>query len=83
MQLLDDWKDVLRTAWSIRWISAAVILAGLDIGAVVLESVGLLADRPLWSILLRSASALCGVAAFVARLLYQARPEDFKVGGTD
>lgn len=83
IQLLDDWREVLRRAWSIRLIAAGVLLLALDLGAVVLEALGLLADRPLWSIALRGGAAACGVASFVARLLYQSRPEDFRVGGTD
>lgn len=83
MQLLDDWRSVLKEAWSIKWISAGVILLLLDLGAVLLEFFGVLADRPLWSLTLRVGATFCGVASFVARLLYQARPEDFGVGGTD
>lgn len=70
---LDDWKQILREAWSIRWISAGVILLALDWGAMLLEFFGVLADRPLWSLTLRAGATLCGVASFVARLMYQSK----------
>lgn len=71
MRLLDDWREVLAKAWSIRLISVAVVLTLLDVGAVVLEGLGLLADRPAVSIGLRSLSALFGSLAFIARLVAQ------------
>lgn len=71
MRLIDNWRAVLHRAWSVRLIAAAVLLAVLDIGSVVLEALGMMVDRPAWSIALRSLSALCGVAAFVARLVAQ------------
>lgn len=67
----DDWRTVLSRAWSIRFISIAVVLTLLDVGAVVLEGFGLLADRPTVSISLRALSALFGALAFVARLVVQ------------
>lgn len=66
-----QWKTVLRRAWSVRLIALAVLLTLLDIGAVILETLGLMADRPGWSVLLRSLAAVCGAAAFVARLAAQ------------
>lgn len=71
MQLMDDWRAVLRKAWSLRLVAVAVLLLLLDIGAVVLEGLGLVADRPALSIALRAGAAALGVASFVARLVYQ------------
>ena len=69
--LIDNWRSVLRQAWSVRLIALAVLLLALDIGAVVLEGLGMLADRPALSIALRAAAAALGVASFVARIVYQ------------
>lgn len=69
--LLPNWRDVLARAWSVRLIALTVLLLVLDIGAVVLEGVGMLVDRPVLSIGLRSLAALCGVGAFIARLVAQ------------
>ncbi|MFA5386815.1 MAG: hypothetical protein WC322_00250 [Candidatus Paceibacterota bacterium] len=71
MKPLQNWRQVLKQAWSVRLIALTVLLLVLDLGAIVLEVVGMLADRPGWSIALRSLAALCGVAAFVARFIAQ------------
>ena len=70
---LDDWRDILREAWSIKWIGAGVLLLALDIAAMLLEFFGVLADRPLWSLTLRGGALFCGVASFMTRLMYQSR----------
>lgn len=64
MKLADDWKDVLRKAWSIRLMLLAGVLSGVEI---VLP---LFAD----AIPRGAFAALSGVsvaAAFVARLMAQ------------
>ena len=71
MKIGGNWKRVLTRAWSVRFIGVAVLLTLLDIGAVVLEAFGLLADRLAVSLVLRSLSAIFGVAAFVARIVVQ------------
>lgn len=71
MKLGADWRNVLQHAWSVRLIALTVLLLALDIGSVVLEGVGMLVDRPALSIGLRSLAAICGVGAFVARLVAQ------------
>lgn len=71
MTLLQNWRDVLQKAWSVRLIVLAVLLLALDIGAVVLEAIGLMTDRPVLSIALRAGAALLGVGAFIARLIAQ------------
>ena len=69
--LITNWRSVLRQAWSVRLIALAVLLLALDIGAVVLEGLGMLADRPALSIALRAGAAALGVASFIARIVYQ------------
>ena len=69
--LITNWKAVLHKAWSVRLVAVAVLLLLLDIGAVVLEGLGLVADRPALSIALRAGAAALGVASFIARLVYQ------------
>ena len=69
--LITNWKAVLHKAWSVRLIALAVLLLALDIGAVVLEWLGMLADRPALSIALRAGAAALGVASFIARIVYQ------------
>lgn len=71
MQWGADWRNVLRHAWSIRFLSVALLLTLVDIAAVVLETMGMVADRPGVSIALRSLSAIFTSAAFVARLMMQ------------
>lgn len=31
MQLAPDWREILRRAWSVRFIAAAALLSGLEI----------------------------------------------------
>lgn len=69
--LITNWKSVLHKSWSQRLVAAAALLLLLDIGAVLLEGLGLLADRPAVSIAMRAAAAALGVASFVARIVYQ------------
>ena len=71
MVLLNNWREVLKQAWSIRLIAAAVLLLVLDIGAIVLEGLGILSDRPMLSIAMRAGAAALGVASFIARIVYQ------------
>lgn len=71
MRFGSDWRNVLKNAWSVRLISVTVLLLALDLGAVVLDAWGMLADRPAVSIALRMCAAVAGVAAFVARLVAQ------------
>lgn len=69
--LIPEWRDVLRKAWSTRLASMAALLLLLDLGAVLLETMGMLDDRPEVSLLLRAASAVLGVASVIARVVAQ------------
>lgn len=71
MQLLANWRDVLRKAWSVRLATLAALLLVLDLAAVLLETMGLLADRPEVSLLLRAMAAVLGVASVIARIVAQ------------
>lgn len=68
-QLLPDWRDILRRAWSIRLMLLAGLLSGCE---AVLSAIG--AD---WLPVPRWASSLIVLvviaAAFVTRLLAQQR----------
>lgn len=64
MKLSDDWKEVLRKAWSIRLMVLAGVLSGVEI------AVPMLADtlpRGTFATL----SAVSVAAAFAARLVAQ------------
>lgn len=64
MKLLDDWKMVLRRAWSVRLILLAGLLSGIEVALPLLDSVVSL-PRGLFAGL----SAIMTAGAFVARLL--------------
>jgi len=72
MHLIDDWRDVLKRAWSIRLIVVAAILSGAE---VALPFVDGLADIPRG--VFATLSGITTAAAFVARLIAQK-----KAGGT-
>ena len=71
MQLLTHWRAILRKAWSVRLATLAALLLVLVLAAVLLETMGLLADRPEVSLLLRALAALLGVASVIARIVAQ------------
>jgi hypothetical protein len=31
MKLIENWRDVLLKAWSIKWIAGAVLLSGIEV----------------------------------------------------
>ena len=64
MKLYDNWQDILKKAWSIRFIVLAAILTGLEVLLPLFhESV----PKNLFAAL----SFCCVTAAFVARLVAQ------------
>ena len=64
MKLYDNWQDILKKAWSIRFIALAAILTGLEVLLPLFhESV----PKNLFAAL----SFVCVSAAFVARLVAQ------------
>ncbi len=64
MKLYDDWKVILKKAWSIRFMILAAVLSGIEVALPYFEEAipqGLFAGL----------SALAVSAAFVARLVAQ------------
>lgn len=64
MKLIDNWRDVLRKAWSMRLMFLAAILSGVE---VVLPFISEALPRGLFAVL----SFLTVAGAFVARLVAQ------------
>ena len=64
MKLKDNWKEVLRKAWSIRLMVLAGILSGLE---VILPFFNESIPKNLFAAL----SFVCVSAAFIARLVAQ------------
>lgn len=64
MQLYDNWKEILKRSWSLRFIILAGILSGIEI---ILPLFSNEIPRNLFAIL----SFLAVSAAFVARLVAQ------------
>lgn len=71
LKLGADWKFTLRKAWSVRFAVMASLLLLADLGAVLLEGFGLLADRPMVSLTLRALASVCGTLAVVSRVIVQ------------
>jgi hypothetical protein len=65
-RLIEDWRRVLRRAWSVRLIALAAVLSGLEIALPMLEGV---VDIPRG--ILAGLSGLVTCAALVARLVAQ------------
>lgn len=66
MKLRDDWRYIVRHAWSVRFIALAFVLSGAEIVFSVFQE--LVTDH-LWMFSL--ASALTTGAAFIVRLVAQ------------
>ena len=64
MQLYDNWKEIMRRSWSLRFIIMAGILSGIE---VILPFFSDEIPRNLFAVL----SFLAVAAAFVARLVAQ------------
>lgn len=70
MMLIPDWKDVLKRAWSVRWIIAAGIFSGAEVALpAVREAVEPLGILPPGAFAV--AAALASAGAVVARVLAQ------------
>lgn len=66
MTLRDDWKKLLRYAWTIRFIAGAVVLSALEVGFSIFAN-----DPPIPRGVFAGLSALTSGAAFYARLVAQ------------
>lgn len=68
MKLIDDWKTIVKKAWSVRLLLLAGLMSGIEVMVQVLEP-SLSADLPKG--LFASISGLVTAAALVARVLAQ------------
>ncbi len=77
MQIVQNWSDVLRRAWSVRLMVLAAILSGAEVAVQVLAT-GDASDLPpgLFAI----GSGLLSAAALAARLVAQ---RGLSLGGDD
>lgn len=66
MQLLPDWRAVLRHAWSVRLIILAGLFSGVEVALPFLDGV---LDVPAGVFAALSAVATCG--AFITRIIAQ------------
>lgn len=71
MRLIDDWRRVLKRAWSIRLIIVAGILSGLEVALPIIDG-WVTIPRGLFA----SLSFVVVAAAFGARLLAQKGADD-------
>ena len=71
MRLIEDWRHVLKHAWSIRFIVLAALLSGVEI---VLPMFGDVLPRRFFAVLMFSVT----VAASIARLTAQPKMKDRK-----
>jgi len=67
--LLDNWRDVLRLAWSVRLMALAAVLSGLEVLIQVLTAYAYKPPIPVG--LFAALSGLVTVAACVARFFAQ------------
>lgn len=72
MKLIDNWREVLRKAWSVRFIVGAALLSGLEVALPIIQDQLTEANViPRGSMALLA--ALVSAAALVARV--KAQPE--------
>jgi hypothetical protein len=64
MKLIDDWKHILRKAWSVRLMILAAALSGIEVALPFFA-----AEVPLGTFAL--ASAVVTAAALIARVVAQ------------
>jgi hypothetical protein len=66
VQIVKTWRDILKRAWSVRFMALAAIFSGLEVAVPLLEGI-LPVSRGEFAIL----SGLCTAAALVARVVAQ------------
>lgn len=71
MHLIDDWKLVLKKAWSIRLILLAGFFSGLESGMQIAMALHWLDEYPIPPGVLAFTGFILGNAAFIARILAQ------------
>ena len=68
MRLLHNWPELLRRAWSVRFIAAFIVL---ELVGVWLSVRGSFAADERLALAFQLAGAVLGIGAFVARMVYQ------------
>ena len=68
MTLIPDWKQVIRKAWSIKFMVLAALLSGVEVVFQIIEP-AMSADMPKW--LFASLAGMVTAGALVARVLAQ------------
>ena len=68
LQLGDNWRAVLRHAHSVRWMALSF---ACEVAAIVLHTTGAFSQSYRAAMALQLAGAVCGLAAFAARLTKQ------------
>ena len=66
MDILNNWRDILAHAWSVRFMALAAALTGLEVAAPYLSEL-----VPVPTGLFAALSGLCSAAALVARVVAQ------------
>lgn len=70
MRLVCNWPELLRKAWSVRFILASLACDVIGIGLAVAGAIGV-HESPWRAIALQVLGALFSLAAFIARLVFQ------------
>lgn len=66
MKLIDNWRAVLKHAWSVRLLLIAGVLSGLEVALPLLNGV-----LPIPPLTFATLSGLCVFGAFIARFVVQ------------
>ena len=69
LRLVDDWKRLMRRAWSVRLIGISILLSGVEVGVQAAIALGAKVPIPPGSFAVLAAAV--SVAAGVARLVAQ------------
>jgi hypothetical protein len=69
LQLVEDWRWVLKRAWSVRFIVLAGVLSGTEVAIQVVIAYGVRVPVP--GGVFAAGAGLTTVAAFVARFVAQ------------
>lgn len=77
MRLIDDWRLILRKAWSIKFVIAAAILSGAEVAVAWLQPFGMPNG------MFAAGAGVVSVFAFGARMLAQKEIQDASSQATD
>jgi len=66
MKILNNWRDILAHAWSVRLMALAAALTGLEVATPYLSEIVSIPTG-----LFAALSGLCSAAALVARVIAQ------------